>query len=449
MALRNQPYIPLFVDDVLCDEKLVLCSAEAHGVYFRLLCILHKQETYGKICLKQNHKQSKDKSKFFAFALLLARQMPFEAKQIEASLAELCEERIIEVTDNELSQKRMVRDGTASLAKSDFGKLGGAHSVKQYGKSGKLFWMSDYANKHKVGTSINSQNRLYRIRSDYKLKTFDIIKEISVKDMGIAEDFAIEIFKEKFDGEFINMPYQDMEKLFGSLLTKTEAKDEQNPGIGIGNTNTSTNSDNVKYSNIKEFALPKAKEEQSKEQNKNNEQIDETEINKRRYENFKIFLLNQRIWCEEVCMKTKSTLDQLPEMIDNFISHCIFGGETHYSEKEFQTHFRNVCLSKLSIVKPKNDPTNVNYEIKIEKFRQEVALYQNQYDGKMLEAFFNHWSQLDSETNLMLWEKEKAFEISKRLISWKENGKNFKKNGNSKEDREAGIRNALEKRLGQ
>ena len=42
MALRDQPYLPLYVQDFLTDEKLAECSAMATGVYIRLMCIMHK-----------------------------------------------------------------------------------------------------------------------------------------------------------------------------------------------------------------------------------------------------------------------------------------------------------------------------------------------------------------------------------------------------------------------
>lgn len=151
------------------------------------------------------------------------------------------------------------------------------------------------------------------------------------------------------------------------------------------------------------------------------------------YTIFKNSMLSQKIWCEEVCMKTKSTLEELPKMIDNFISHCIMGGETHYSEKEFKTHFRNTCLKNIKIVKPQYAQSP---DQRKEEFRRKIELYSNQYDLKMLDAFFIHWSQFEEETGIFLWEMEKAFEIPNKLASWKENGKNFNKNGHSKPTKE-------------
>ena len=44
MALREQPYLPLYVQDFLTDEKLNECSAESTGVYIRLMCIMDKAQ---------------------------------------------------------------------------------------------------------------------------------------------------------------------------------------------------------------------------------------------------------------------------------------------------------------------------------------------------------------------------------------------------------------------
>ena len=35
MALRNQPYIPLYVQDFLTDEKLNQCSPASQGIYIK------------------------------------------------------------------------------------------------------------------------------------------------------------------------------------------------------------------------------------------------------------------------------------------------------------------------------------------------------------------------------------------------------------------------------
>ena len=66
MALRDQPYIPLYIQDFLTDEKLIECSAESTGVYIRLMCIMHKSDEYGTILLRQKDKQNSNNCLNFA-----------------------------------------------------------------------------------------------------------------------------------------------------------------------------------------------------------------------------------------------------------------------------------------------------------------------------------------------------------------------------------------------
>lgn len=122
MALRDQPYFPLYVQDFLTDEKLNECSAESAGVYIRLMCIMHKSQAYGTILIKQKDKQTGEQ--ISDFALKLTKQMPYDAPTIERSLAELLEEGVLSLDGDTLFQKRMVKDGKASDAKALAGKKG-------------------------------------------------------------------------------------------------------------------------------------------------------------------------------------------------------------------------------------------------------------------------------------------------------------------------------------
>lgn len=122
MALREQPYLPLYVQDFLTDEKLAECSAESTGVYIRLMCILHKNEEYGCILLKQKDKQNE--SNIANFALKLAKQMPYDVPTIERSLMELIEEKVLILEEDLLFQKRMRNDGIISDKRSKAGKKG-------------------------------------------------------------------------------------------------------------------------------------------------------------------------------------------------------------------------------------------------------------------------------------------------------------------------------------
>lgn len=123
MALRDQPYIPLYIQDFLTDEKLIECSAEATGVYIRLMCILHKSEDYGKILLKQKDKQTDKQSK--NFALKIAKQMPYPVDVVTRAIDELLAEKVLTIENDFLIQKRMVSDNLLSLKRAQAGKKGG------------------------------------------------------------------------------------------------------------------------------------------------------------------------------------------------------------------------------------------------------------------------------------------------------------------------------------
>lgn len=129
MALRDQPYIPLYVMDFNNDEKLRMCSAAATGVYIRLMCILHKSKSYGKLQLCkefvytntdtndiQTQKQNESNKEYLysKFAENLAKQMPYKTEVIKIGLLELDYYGVIQLEGNTLYQPRMVRDAELS-----------------------------------------------------------------------------------------------------------------------------------------------------------------------------------------------------------------------------------------------------------------------------------------------------------------------------------------------
>ena len=129
MALRDQPYIPLYVQDFMTDEKLNECSAESTGVYIRIMCLMHKSQEYGTILLQQKYQQNDSNIKNFAYKLL--RHMPYDVATIERALHELVNEEVLHLDNNVLSQKRMVKDGELSLIRANAGKKGGKKTSAQ------------------------------------------------------------------------------------------------------------------------------------------------------------------------------------------------------------------------------------------------------------------------------------------------------------------------------
>lgn len=129
MALRDQPYLPLYVQDFMTDEKLAECSAASTGVYIRIMCLMHKSEPYGKILLKQKHKQTDNQIKNFASQL--TKQMPYDFHTVANALVELIDENVLSMENDVITQKRMVKDNEISEKRAFAGKSGGKKTQKK------------------------------------------------------------------------------------------------------------------------------------------------------------------------------------------------------------------------------------------------------------------------------------------------------------------------------
>jgi uncharacterized protein YdaU (DUF1376 family) len=171
MALRDQPYLPLYVQDFLTDEKLMECSASATGVYIRIMCVMHKAETYGKILLKQKDKQTGNQIK--DFALKLAKHLPYDLDTVLAGIKELCQEKCLIIEGDYLVQKRMVDDGELSLTRSKSGHKGGKTTQSK--------------NK-KFAKAKNEANTEYEIEYDNDIDNNVLNSKKKTKNMSTAKD---------------------------------------------------------------------------------------------------------------------------------------------------------------------------------------------------------------------------------------------------------------------
>lgn len=174
MALRDQPYLPLYVQDFLTDEKLAECSAESQGVYIRLMCLMHKSKEYGKILLRQKDRQSEQQ--ISDFAEKLSMHMPFKVPVIESALEELLDNEVVYIDGNALCQKRMIKDAEVSEKRSKSGKKGAETSNLRFKKNHEFAVAKQTAN-----SAANSENENEDI---YILDSFKL-SSTSDKNVGI------------------------------------------------------------------------------------------------------------------------------------------------------------------------------------------------------------------------------------------------------------------------
>lgn len=136
MARKDKPYLPLYIQDFMTDEKLMECSASATGVYIRIMCVMHKSTQYGTFLLKQKDKQT-DKQ-VLNFASKLGKHLPYDLPVIISGLEELINEGCLIIDGDYLIQKRMMEDGRLSETRSKSGSSGGKKTQSKHVKNKKL-----------------------------------------------------------------------------------------------------------------------------------------------------------------------------------------------------------------------------------------------------------------------------------------------------------------------
>jgi hypothetical protein len=157
MALTDQPYLPLYVDDWMNNNKLKLCSPAAHGVMIAIMCLMHKEPTYGKILLKQKFKQT-DKQ-ISNFALQVAKQTAFDLLDVEPALQELLDEQVLIIEDDFLICKRMVKDAEISAKRASSGGKGGKNTQKKNKEFASTFAKANDEANNQANTGIGIDNK--------------------------------------------------------------------------------------------------------------------------------------------------------------------------------------------------------------------------------------------------------------------------------------------------
>lgn len=180
MALRNQPYLPLYVQDFMTDEKLAECSAQTTGVYIRIMCIMHKSDEYGKILLRQTQRQSGRQEENFAAKLAIHLPYPYEV--ILSSIEELLEFGILTIENGALCQKRMIRDNKISEARSISGAKGA--SITNNKNQNEVNFAETFASANKAANTENESE----VENDIVNKTETKNKTLKF-DFSFVEDF--------------------------------------------------------------------------------------------------------------------------------------------------------------------------------------------------------------------------------------------------------------------
>jgi len=193
MSLRDQPYLPLYVQDFLTDEKLAECSAKANGVYIRLMCLMHKSEIYGKILLKQKDKQTLNQVE--NFAIKIAKHFPYDYTTVFNALTELVNEAVLTIEGDFLVQKRMVKDADISEKRAASGSKGGKKTTKKIcssKKSSKIEANSEYEYEYENDIKVLEFNNIKVSNAEHKKLIADYGEQKTLSAYQYLSDYKIE-----------------------------------------------------------------------------------------------------------------------------------------------------------------------------------------------------------------------------------------------------------------
>lgn len=114
-------------------------------------------------------------------------------------------------------------------------------------------------------------------------------------------------------------------------------------------------------------------------------------------------------------------IEWVAESIANYVSYCNSRKKNRLNsdKKDKKTYVKHMESEK------EDEKEDIN--VRENKFKEKILEFSKKYSNELLINFFNHWSQHGENDRKMLFEKQKSFELSKRLITWSNNDKNFNK----------------------
>ena len=120
--------------------------------------------------------------------------------------------------------------------------------------------------------------------------------------------------------------------------------------------------------------------------------------------------------------------------------------QQHKNNKNIRNNKKESILTNVRIDEKATDAPVVatitpdGIEIRKEKFYQSLVPYVTKYGKDMVRAFYDYWTEMTYGGRKMRFEKQSAFEISKRLATWQRNEMNYANRNNTKFSQSGGTR---------
>lgn len=187
------------------------------------MLMMHKEDDYGSVLLKQKFKQSTKQISNFAYQF--AKVLPFDLLEIEEGLTELIDEACLYIEGDTLVCNRMLKDADLSIKRSLSGSKGGQKTTEKLTD----FAQANLQAKGQANTDIENINEIVSRTIDYLIKKSGKIfkktasKNITVIKARLNEKYTEDDFKKVIDNRcdaWLNdkkmIEYLRPETLFGS-----------------------------------------------------------------------------------------------------------------------------------------------------------------------------------------------------------------------------------------
>lgn len=95
-----------------------------------------------------------------------------------------------------------------------------------------------------------------------------------------------------------------------------------------------------------------------------------------------------------------------------------------YYKRVINTERNCAVDSRLTTCKQEVSKRNLSQKTLEERrkdFYEALRPFTEKYGENLIDEFYNHWAQVNEGGTKMHWEKQKTFEIARRLVTWKKN----------------------------
>lgn len=201
-----EPWMKFYPTDWRSDPRLRMCGMAARGLWIEMIALMHEAAPYGHLLVS-------GRSPTDAQLAVLAGAPP---DQVPELIGELESAGVFSRTkEGVIYSRKMTRAAKKAALDRKAGNRGGNPKLKEeYRKEGYLYIMGTRGDGAcKVGVSVSPQNRLKKIRAQYRNDDISILETFPTSDMGTLEATVHRTLGQNQGGEWFLLSPQDLQTI--------------------------------------------------------------------------------------------------------------------------------------------------------------------------------------------------------------------------------------------